>query len=49
VRNEELQSTLVYHGSGPFYKVIALRPMLLILKMNSVIMGESRVLEKFIE
>jgi hypothetical protein len=39
--------TIVYPGSGPFYKVIALRPVFLILKMNIVIIGVSIELEKF--
>jgi hypothetical protein len=37
----------VYPSSCPFYKVLALCPTFLILKMNSVTMGVSRELKKF--
>jgi hypothetical protein len=39
--------TIVYPVLDPFYKVIALCPAFLILKMNNVIKGVSRELEKF--
>jgi hypothetical protein len=39
--------TIVYLGSGLFYKVIALYPAFLILKINSVAMGVGRELKKF--
>jgi hypothetical protein len=39
--------TIVYPASDLFYKIIVLHPTFLILKINSVIMGVSRELEKF--
>jgi hypothetical protein len=45
-----LQTTkhiMVYRGLGPSSEVIALRPPILILKMNNGYNGVSRVLKKF--
>jgi hypothetical protein len=39
--------TIVYPDSGPIYRVIALHPTFLILKMNNATMGVSRELRKF--
>jgi hypothetical protein len=36
-----------YTNAGIFYKIIALHPTFLILKMNSVTKGVSRELQKF--
>jgi hypothetical protein len=39
---------MVYPGSGPYYEVIALRLLFLLLKkLNNVTMGVSRELKKF--